>query len=190
MCGRYYIEIDEEELREIAREVERNTRNYPEQMTFKTSGEIFPTNVVPVQTGSGEYKLMKWGFSGFQKSVVINAKSETAFQKPLFRESMLKRRCLIPASGYYEWEKVGSKKVKYQFFIPQMPIYLAGCWHQEKDTPYPTFVILTRPAVERFEKIHDRMPVIIPQSSIQTWLYDSPNAIDEAVTELSFEKVS
>lgn len=88
-----------------------------------------------------------------------------------------------------KWQKVGSKKIKYQFFIPNTPMFFAGCWHQEKDSPLHTFVILTRPAVEIFEKIHDRMPVIIPQSHIRTWLYDSPGALAEAVTELSFEKV-
>lgn len=188
MCGRYYIDIDEKDLREIASEVEKSTQEYPGQMTFKTSGEIFPSDVVPVQTGAGEYHLMKWGFPGFDKRLVINAKSETALQKSMFRESMLERRCLIPASGYYEWQKDGSKKIKYQFFIPNMPIYLAGCWRQEKDSPFQTFVILTRPAVKVFEEIHDRMPVIIPQSHIRTWLYDSPAAMAEAVTEFTFAK--
>jgi putative SOS response-associated peptidase YedK len=190
MCGRYYIEIDEKELREIANEVEKNTRDYPGQMSFKTSGEIFPTDIVPVQTGVGEYQPMKWGFSGFDKKLVINAKSETALQKPMFQESMLERRCLIPASGYYEWKKAGSKKIKYQFFIPKTPMFLAGCWRQEKDSPFHTFVILTRPAVKTFEEIHDRMPVIIPQSQMRTWLYDSSDAMAVALTELSFEKVS
>lgn len=190
MCGRYYIEIDEKELREIAHVVEEKMRDYPDQMTFKTSGEIFPTDVVPVQIGAGEYQLMKWGFSGFNKSVVINAKSETALQKPMFRESMLERRCLIPASGYYEWQKIGSKKIKYQFYDPNSPLYLAGCWHQEEGNPFHTFVILTRPAIKTFEEIHDRMPVIIPQNHMRAWLYDSPEAIADAVMELSFAKVS
>ena len=187
MCGRYYIEMDEKDLREIADEVEKNTQGYPDQMTFKTSGEIFPTDIVPVQTGADEYQLMKWGFSGFDKRLVINAKSETALQRPMFRESMLERRCLVPASGYYEWKKDGSKKVKYQFFIPNMPIYLAGCWRQEKGNPFHTFVILTRPAVKVFEEIHDQMPIIIPQSHMRRWLYDSPDAMDDAVMELAFE---
>jgi len=69
-------------------------------------------------------------------------------------------------------------------------MYLAGCWRQEKESPFHNFVILTRQAVGNLEAIHDRMPVIIPQSQIRAWLHDSPDAMVGAVTELSFEKVS
>lgn len=190
MCGRYYIEVDEQDLREIAGKVERSTREHPDiQMTLKTSGEIFPSDVVPVQTGEDQYQPMKWGYSGFGKGLIINAKNETALMKPMFKQSMLERRCLIPASGYYEWQKVGSRKVKYQFFVPNEPIFLAGCWRQEKDNPLRSFVILTRQATERFEAIHDRMPVIIPKRLVRAWLSESPDAVTDAVTELSFEKV-
>lgn len=190
MCGRYYIEIHEQELREIVREVEKNKRDYPEQMTFKTNGEIFPTDIVPVQTGIAEYQIMKWGFSDFHGRPIINARSETVLEKPMFQASVMERRCLIPASGYYEWQREGSKKIKYQFFVPNVPIYFAGCWRQEKGNPFRTFVILTRPAVGALEVIHDRMPVIIPQRHMRTWLHDSIDAMAEAVTELSFEKIS
>lgn len=196
MCGRYYIEIDEDELRDIAREIEKNKQNYPEQLKFKVSGEIFPTDIVPVQTGISEYQLMKWGFQNFQGRPIINARSETAlertpYKESMFRESMLYRRCLVPASGYYEWQKDGNKRTKYQLYIPNKPMYFAGCWRQEKGSPFRTFVILTRPAAAGgIEAIHDRMPVIIPQHNMRTWLYDSADVMAEAVTELSFEEVS
>ena len=110
MCGRYYIEIDERELRQIADEIEKKTKGPPGQMTLKAGGEVFPTDVVPVQTGINQYLPMKWGFVGFDGKPMINARSETALEKPMFRQSMLERRCLIPASGYYEWQKTGKAK--------------------------------------------------------------------------------
>jgi putative SOS response-associated peptidase YedK len=99
MCGRYYIEIDEKELQDIVDAVEKNIKEYPEQTTIKMSGEIFPTDIVPVQTGLNRYAAMKWGFVGFDGKPLINARSETALEKPMFRQAMLERRCLIPASG-------------------------------------------------------------------------------------------
>jgi len=161
-------------------------KNANEQMKFKVSGEIFPTDTVPVQTGIGRYQAMRWGFVGFSGKPVINARSETALEKPMFKAPMLERRCLIPASGYYEWQKNGAKKIKYRFFIPGSPMYFAGCWRAEKDSPLDTFVILTRPAEGGAEAIHDRMPVIIPRSCTDAWMNDSPDAIREAITELSF----
>ena len=195
MCGRFYIEIDEKELQDIVSAVEKNTRAQPEQMTFEATGrensiEIFPTNVVPVQTGSGSYQQMKWGFTGFDKKPIINARSETALEKPMFRDSMRERRCLIPASGYYEWKKDGSIKTKYQFYLPNGPMYFAGCWRQEKSSGLLTFVILTRQAVNGAVEIHDRMPVIIPKDHAEAWLHDGPDAMSAAVTMLQIQLAS
>lgn len=189
MCGRYYIEIDEKDLQEIVNEVEKKTQEYPEQIALKTGGEIFPTDIVPVQTGIGRYQPMKWGFVGFNGKPVINARSETALQKPMFQKPMLERRCLVPASGYYEWQRNGSRKIKYQFYIPGSSMYFAGCYRQEKNSPLLNFVILTKDAVSGLAAIHDRMPVIIPQSHIGTWLHDGHVALEHAVRELRFEAV-
>ena len=189
MCGRYYIEISDEELREIAGEVEKKSREYPGQMTLKTSGEIFPTDIVPVQTGAKQFLPMKWGFIGLDGNPVINARSETALQKPMFQRAMRENRCLIPASGYYEWQRDGNKRIKYRFYIPNEPMYLAGCYRQELDDPFRNFVILTRRAANGLEAIHDRMPVIIPPKYTETWLHESPGVIEYAVRDLAFEAV-
>ena len=190
MCGRYYIEIDDSELQEIVREVEKNTQGSPEQSRLKTGGEIFPTDTVPVRTGVGRYQPMRWGFLGFDGKPVINARSETALEKPMFKGAMQERRCLIPASGYYEWRKDGAGKVRHRLFSPDGMMYFAGCWRQEKDSGLYTFVILTQPATESVALIHDRMPVIIPRSRIDAWLNESPDAMRDAVKELSFEQAS
>ncbi|MCL1852420.1 MAG: SOS response-associated peptidase [Peptococcaceae bacterium] len=188
MCGRFYIEIEETELKEIVDEVEKNMSAYPEQITIKFSGEIFPTNTVAVQTAPSQYQPMKWGFAGFDGKPIINARSETALQKPMFREAMWKRRCLIPASGYYEWKK-DSKKTKYRFFVPNEPLYLAGCYRAEKDNGLLNFVILTRQAENGAEAIHDRMPVIVPKEHRETWFRETPDDFEYEIEKLVFEAV-
>lgn len=187
MCGRYYIEIDDEEIRGAINRIAEETVKRPGDKTVKTSGEIFPTDTVPVQTGVLQYTPMKWGFTGFNNKPVINARSETAVEKPMFRASMLERRCLIPASGYYEWQKDGRRKTKYRCYIPNETIYLAGCYRPEKNSSLSSFVILTREAVNGLEAIHDRMPVIIPKEHMSTWLNKTSSAMDHAVEELIFE---
>lgn len=100
MCGRYYIEIEDSELRSIIAEVERNSS--------VNTGEIYPTNNVPVQAKDGSITVMRWGFPRFDgKGVIINARSETASSKTVFARPMMEGRCLVPASWYFEWEKRG-----------------------------------------------------------------------------------
>ena len=188
MCGRYYISIDEKELRDIAREVEANLKGGYTQLSIKTEGEVFPSDTVPVQVGEHKFIPMKWGFSSFDGKLIINARSETAADKGMFRDAMANHRCLIPASGYYEWTHGTGKKVKYQFFLPGQPIYLAGCWRQEKDEVPPRFVILTRDAVGDLEKIHTRMPVVIPADRRKAWLSEDMRVMDAPVTELEFHE--
>ena len=187
MCGRYYIEIDDSELEEIVREAEKRLKTYPGQIAMKTSGEIFPTDIVPILTGPDRYEPMKWGFVNFKGKPVINARSETALEKPMFQKAMRERRCLIPASGYYEWraEDGKSKKTKYRLHSPDGAIYFAGCFRQEKDSALPHFVILTRPASESVATIHDRMPLILPAGLTGSWFSGDPD-MSVAVTDLVY----
>ena len=111
MCTRYYVEPDTEEMRDIIAEVQ----NSPLSRRFihaghavLTSGEIRPTDVVPVIAPNREGKRtsfpMKWGFQFPGRSLLVNARTETAAQKPAFRDAWKKHRCIIPASWYFEWE--------------------------------------------------------------------------------------
>ena len=144
MCGRYYIDDEDPMIAEIIAEVEKKNSMAREEMK---AGEIFPTNIVPVVT-SEEPILAKWGFSRFDgKGQIINARSETAIEKPIFRKPLLEHRCLIPASHYFEWQKTGSQKQKTALRLPgKQPLYMAGFYRREKDVPYPVFVIMTREA--------------------------------------------
>ena len=189
MCGRYYIETDERELQDIVNDVQRKISGAPEQMKLKTNGEVFPSDMVPVQTGDKRYEPMIWGFIGINGKPLINARSETAATKPTFKQSMLERRCLIPASGYYEWRKDGKNKIKYQFYLPGSLMFFAGCFRQEPGSHINRFVILTRQASKNIEWVHDRMPVIIPKSHIQTWLHETPTEIEYALQEFMCKAV-
>ena len=101
MCGRYFIDSGEPTMGTMLSALS------PE--TPIRGGEVFPSNMAPVITRHGELTTMLWGFPRFDgKGLMINARSETAAEKPMFRTSMQYGRCLIPASWYFEWEQPGN----------------------------------------------------------------------------------
>jgi putative SOS response-associated peptidase YedK len=175
MCGRYYIE--EADMSGQMRQLVETARGKAEArgLEIKT-GEIFPSDIVPViACGRGLKPAvfpMKWGFpSAVGERTLINARSETADAKPLFRRSAGNRRCLLPATNYFEWEKSQGKKTKYSIKTPGPGVmYLAGLYTCSESCPFGEFAILTRQAAGSIAFIHDRMPVIIPEGMISRWL--------------------
>ena len=151
---------------------------------LKTCGEIFPTDVVPVVANGreGGYRAgggvrpgrprafaMRWGYTLSGSRRVINARSETAAERPMFSDGMRARRLLIPASGYYEWLRHDKKAQKYAIRPGAGgAIYMAGIYRFEAGTP--VFTILTREPEPSVAFIHDRMPVILPQEAARDWL--------------------
>lgn len=156
MCGRYFIEADVFEA------------EFPLGEGVKKAGEIFPGDTVPVFANSRvlEPKLfgMTWGYSAYGKRI-INARSETAETRPLFAEGMEKRRCLLPASNYFEWERSTRKKLAIR---PAEPFYIAAIYRFENGVP--VFTVLTRDPCEELQSIHDRMPVLFPTDLLKDWL--------------------
>lgn len=189
MCGRYYIEIDNADLAEIIKTVERNTQN----KSVKT-GEVFPTNIAPVLSPKGILTAMKWGFPKFDsKGEIINARSETAAEKNMFRQLMIEGRCLVPASWYFEWEKRDSLKIKYSLKpAGGKPIWMAGLSRIDHKTGEQQFVIMTRTAWSGISFIHDRMPVILPQEIHDEWLNgNNPKGlISQAINEVEYYQVN
>lgn len=185
MCGRYYIEVEDSELRSIIAEVERNT-------AVKT-GEVFPTNHAPVRAPDGSLIAMRWGFPRFDgKGEIINARSETAAVKTMFRRPMMEGRCLIPASWYFEWEKRGGQKVKYALMPPGGNIvWMAGLSRTDSKTGGQSFVILTRPAWDGISFIHDRMPVILPKERHDEWLngHDPDSTMEQAINKVNYRAI-
>jgi putative SOS response-associated peptidase YedK len=173
VCGRYYLALEEEnlEIKKIIGQINTRYHGSPLLALMKT-GEIFPTNIVPVLIASFP-ELMGWGFTRTGgKGRVINARAETVTEKPMFRQHFLRNRCLIPSSYYFEWEKSGDKKIRYAIGW-RTPLFMAGLYRHEKDSHLPTFVIITRPATPELAFIHDRMPLLVSGDRQQEWLYDN-----------------
>lgn len=173
MCGRYSL-FDEQdtEIREIIAKI---NKKYPAQ-PVKT-GEIFPTDTAPVLILEREAltpRPLIWGFPKIQgKGVIINARAETAEEKKIFRDSLLTRRCMIPSTGFYEWDE---QKRKYLFCLPgERTLYMAGIF-QEYDG-ISRYVILTTAANASMKHVHHRMPVVLPKSKMSMWMTDTAAAL-------------
>lgn len=199
MCCRYW-EDESPEIREIVEEMNKSPLV---EKWHKTTGitsyvEIRPTNVVPVIASkrSGEKAVfpMKWGFSG--RTLLMNARTETAPIKATFKDAWLSHRCIVPASWYYEWEHIigndGKKRAGDKYLIQPKgsPMtWLCGLYRIENGLP--VFVILTREPGEDIRFIHDRMPLILPGDYVEEWI--RPDAkpeelVEAALTEMVFEK--
>ena len=171
MCGRYWIEPEgDEELSRIIAQLQRLDPELP----VKTEGEVFPGDGVPAlclsRAGNPRPFAMAWGYRLSGGRLAFNARSETASEKPLFRDGMLHRRCLLPMSAYFEWEKRPERKVKYRVFPRADEIhYLAGIYRFE-DSGFPACTVLTTDAAPELSFIHPRMPVIVPSARAEAWL--------------------
>jgi putative SOS response-associated peptidase YedK len=133
------------------------------------------------QAGQREPVFLKWGFipSWADDPAIgnrmINARSETVADKPSFRSAFRKRRCLIPASGFYEWQAVAGKKEKQPFFIRMdhgRPFAFAGLWEawNKGEEPVESCTILTTAANDVMKPLHHRMPVMLDAKDYGTWL--------------------
>ena len=200
MCCRYWTE-ESPELRAIVEEMNRSplVRRWQNTTGVKSFGEMRPTDVVPViapnRAGARAVFPMKWGFSG--KSLLVNARSETAASKPTFKESWERRRCIVPASWYFEWEHLLSNEGKTRTGDKYMiqpkgssMTWLCGLYRIEDGLP--VFVVLTREPGEEIRFIHDRMPLILPERCIDDWIRPDTRPeelLGKALTDMAFEKV-
>jgi putative SOS response-associated peptidase YedK len=171
MCGRYQFTAEQcEEIRQIADAIQRK---YGKESW--APGEIRPANYAPVLVAASDSpvpQLMKWGYQ-LPNTLVINARAETAAEKPLFRESIGTRRCLIPSTGFYEWD---ISKRKYLFTLPEEPVlYMAGLYDRRGSED--CYCILTTAPNASMRPIHDRMPLVIPPRKMQDWLIDGTAAL-------------
>lgn len=200
MCCRYWTD-ESPELRPIVEEMNRSPlmRKWQDKAKVKSYGEIFPTDVVPViapnRSGLRTVYPMKWGYSG--KSLLMNARSETAAEKPTFRDDWARHRCIVPASWYFEWEHYpgsdGKKHTgdKYMIHPKDCAVtWLCGLYRIENGLP--VFVILTREPGEALRFLHDRMPLIMPEELVTEWIRPDrkpEELLPGALTDMDFEKV-
>ena len=203
MCTRFYVEPDNEEIRDVIAFVRRSQLSdkfIRSGSAILTSGEMRPTNVVPVIASSKNEKKaafpMKWGFQNPGRSLLVNARVETASEKPTFKESWETHRCIIPASWYFEWEHLtgnnGQKKTGDKYLIQPRNTsmtWLAGLYRIEDGLP--VFVVLTREPTDYLRRIHDRMPLILPTDRINDWINLNSNPkelLQYAITDMVAEK--
>ena len=172
MCGRYYV--DDETAREIEKLVrqmdERKRRESLRAVEKITAKDIYLGKDAPVlsgRDGSICCEWQHWGFPGFQgKKLIFNARCESVMEKSLFRDSVLHRRIVIPASWFYEWN---SRKEKNTFCRKDMPVlFMAGFCRRYEDGEH--FVILTTAANTSMEPVHDRMPLILEPEEMMEWM--------------------
>ena len=188
MCGRYYIAEVDPEIRLAGYVAEAQRRADSLNVRLTARGEVRPTNIAAVIAPNARDRRpaafpMKWGFIHPHRGMLVfNTRSETAAEKPLFVTSIDDRRCLIPATCYYEWQKADGRKIKYAIKPKDEPLYMAGLYIRSSHERIPSFSILTMAAADGIKDIHARMPVMIPQSRIAAWL--SPeNPYSEVVRE-------
>lgn len=166
MCSRYYF--DDETMEEIEKLVWR----VDVEMRGKRYGDVCPSQTAVILAGKASGFIaeeMDWGFPQYQKKgVLINARAETVRERKMFRDSVLHRRCVIPAKHFYEWD---SEKNKVIFSSKEEPVlYMAGFYNrfQEKDR----FVIITTEANPSVKAVHGRMPLILEKEELEAWVYD------------------
>ncbi|MCL5666183.1 MAG: SOS response-associated peptidase [Patescibacteria group bacterium] len=142
-----------------------------------------PGQMLPVILNSepDEVKLALWGVKPAWKKTggaIINTRKESLETKSVFMESFHKRRCLIPADGFYEWAQIASKKVPYLFRLKSKNIFaFAGIWQTDKTTGQPAFTIITIAPNLLVKKIHDRMPAVLPPLKERLWLDEETNPL-------------
>ena len=176
MCGRYTITSAPEALRALFR--------FAEQPNFPARYNVAPTQAIPIVRlveGKREFALVRWGFvpswvkDPNQFSLIINARGESVCDKPAFRAAMKRRRCLIPADGFYEWQATG-KGPKQPFYIHAKsgePLAFAGLWETwegPNGEAVDSAAIVTTRANKVLAPLHDRMPVIIAPDAFDLWL--------------------
>jgi putative SOS response-associated peptidase YedK len=178
MCGRAYETYSDEELY-----VRYLSKRPSVPLVVGPVYNLCPTQNSPVlRLVSGERRidLMRWQLvpatepSFSSRFATINAKSETVFESRLYRGLVIRQRCIVPLSGFYEWKRTGDTKRPFKIHLRDEPIMsVAGLWetwHPGRPDEGQSFSILTTAANEFMREIHDRMPVILDRSDEEAWL--------------------
>ncbi len=188
MCGRFSFTSIEEiyEMRRILQEIGANLGT--DALSLVKAGDIRPTDMAAAlcTTPKGEYAtLLRWGYPMRNSTgSIINARIETVCEKPTFSRSIPARRCLIPATGFFEWYGEGKTKQKYHIRLKGEDFfYLAGLYdtYPVKNTPAQCFVVLTGNAQGEMKRIHERVPMLVPPGRKDLWL--KSNSISELEAE-------
>ena len=172
MCGRYYVDDDTaKEIEKLVKQVDERMKQKSEKIHLKPK-DIYPSEVAPVISADNNVlccKWLRWGFPGFNgKQLIFNARSESALEKKMFKESVEHRRVVVPATWFYEWNRNKEKNI---FYLEGQPVlYMAGLYNRyQKEECY---VILTTAANASMMPVHDRMPLLLDRDDIGKWLFE------------------
>jgi putative SOS response-associated peptidase YedK len=182
MCGRYYRRSDKQRIAEAFRV------GVPPSFEILPDYNVAPTTVQPVvvedrDRGERAVRGMRWGLVPYWCAdprrlgvSTINAKAESLMEKPIWREPLERRRCLVPADGFYEWQKFGAKSRQAWAIALKgdEPFAFAGLWDRwrsrDRKTEVESFAIITTEANELTAPMHDRMPAILMARDYERWL--------------------
>jgi putative SOS response-associated peptidase YedK len=176
MCSRYFLDADGNII--------AYTFQVPVHERIRKRFNIAPTQLAPVirvgEDGAREVEMLRWGLVPFWAkdpavgTRMINARAESVEAKPAFRAAIRQRRCLVPATGFFEWKGAPGQKQPYAITLAQRPLFaFAGLWERwqpSEGAPLETFTIVTTEPNDSVAEIHDRMPVILPRESEEAWL--------------------
>lgn len=176
MCGRFTLFADEEDFKEEFSLEE--TFHFPPHYNIAPNQDI-PIIVYNQRSGTPEVQLASWGFiptwaKDLKKTPrPINARYETLQEKPYFKKAFAHQRCLIPANGYYEWDKNHEPSIPYRFCFKDNHLFaFAGLWSQwvSPDNSNILSCIITVEANSLVGKVHTRMPVVLLKNEYERWL--------------------
>ena len=193
MCGRFTLTYGERER--VARETGVNVEEIPADI-YRPRWNIAPTDphfIVRMRYEDRHALQAKWGLvntwakDAKRAAAQINARSETLARNGAFKDAFAKRRCVVPADGFYEWAGSGAAKQPFWFHRSDGGLLMfAGLyesWQPKPDEWQRTFTIVTTDASGVVSPVHDRMPVILPEDAVDEWL-DPRNDDLEALTKL------
>lgn len=180
MCGRYMVTANRKQL------VERFAAQ-DALATETPTGVISPSQTAAVVTMECKLETHRWGLKPEWEArgvLLINARAETLTQKPSFRDLLARQRCLIPATGFFEWERLpnGRKRPLFYRLLNRGLFGFAGLWTASGDGDGRAFTIITTEANEVVQPVHNRMPVMLSPEAEATWL--RPDADSETLLGL------
>jgi putative SOS response-associated peptidase YedK len=188
MCGRFTLSVDKDELTAFL-DAEFAIPAFPD-LPYVPRYNIAPgQNILTVLSDGHKYRVgeLKWGLvPAFATDLkvgysMINAKAETLFEKPSFRPSTIKKRCVILADSFYEWKSEGTLKTPHRIVLNERKVFaMAGLWstYQQPDgTKLFTCTIVTTTANALLSSLHERMPVILEADQLHEWL--DPNRFEQ-----------
>ena len=188
MCGRYTLTRQERLIEEFAAQLGEASQSE----WWKARFNVAPTQPAPVvirRDGSRRVEMMRWGLvphwagKGGKPPLMINARVESVQDKPMFRDALERRRCLVPADGFFEWRREGTgkgaiKQPMYMHRAGKQLFAFAGLWARlrTEEGEQLSFTIVTGPPNELVAPIHDRMPIVLAPAAYDAWLDPSLDA--------------